>query len=465
MKIYHIVTKITFILLWLGCFLVSHTSAQTNPSCFVPGNTIINDDTSILILPQLDIEQVSVAEPIFSDGSNRIVFSMKVQHLHPLPLGSWNVFFSSGGVTRFVQMSTLLGSPQFRYGTVSSLLGIPTFNYQGNIQGSYNENGTISFYIEKNRIGNPAPGHVYSITSRVYVNTLGIGLVEVDNTDTAAYTLVGNSGCSPTLVAAWGVNGDVPVPENYNRNETDDFAVWRPSTGVWYSHDALSQDTTQMQWGSGAHGDIPVPGHYDFDGYADFAVYRPSDGNWYVYKTETSSATVINFGLEEDIPLSADYDGDRVDDLALFRPSTGVWYILSSLDGSVRTMQFGLSEDRPVSGDFDGDRRADIAVFRPSTGTWYIWQSDSETLRALNFGVGTDIALPADYDGDEKTDIAVWRPESGTWFVLKSDSNEVVPFSWGATNDIPVPGDYNGNGRADFAVFRPSNGVWYAYHN
>lgn len=460
-----IFTKTFCFLFLLGVISASQISAQTSTSCSAPGNTVVTDGSEILILPQNDIQKVSVAEPVFSDGADKLVFTLKVKQLFPLPLSSWNVLFSANGTTRFVQMSTLLGSPMFRYGTVSNLLGIPIFNYQGNIEGSYSNDGTIVFYVDKTRIGNPPIGEIYSVAGRVYINTLGIGLVQVDGTEEANYTLVGNADCAPTLIAQWGMSGDIPVQNNYLRNETDDFAVWRPETGVWYAHDPLNDQSTAVQWGTGNEGDIPVPGNYDHDGKADYAVFRPQEGNWYILSTEENTTRIINFGIDEDIPVAGDYDGDRVDDIAVFRPSSGVWYILNSLDSSVRIVQFGLSEDRPLRGDFDGDRKNDLAIFRPFSGAWYIWLSDSNSLRGVFFGRGTDVAVPADYDGDDKTDVAVWRPENGFWFILRSNSNDVSTFQWGITNDIPVPGDYNGNGRADIAVFRPTNGVWYAFHN
>src|SRR5215204_4209697 len=96
-----IFSKTFCFLVLLGIISVSQISAQTGTTCSAPGNTVVTDETSILILPQNDIQKVSVAEPVFSDGSDKLVFTLKVKALFPLPLSSWNVLFSSNGVTRF----------------------------------------------------------------------------------------------------------------------------------------------------------------------------------------------------------------------------------------------------------------------------------------------------------------------------------------------------------------------------
>jgi hypothetical protein len=459
------IVRLTIFLLWLGIISVSPGTAQTNASCFAPGNLVVSDAGSDTLLPQHDIESVRVAEPISSDNSQKLVFTLKIQKLNPLPLASWNVIFAGpDNITRFVQMSTLSGSPQFRYGTLTSLLGIPVFNYEGNNHGTFSNDGTIGFYVDKNLVGNFSVGQTASVSARVYIKPL-IDLIEVDNASASNYTFVGNENCSPFQFKQLGANGDVPVTNDYNRNSTADFAVWRPSNGLWMAVDGITSESVNFQWGNGSFGDIPVPGHYDNDGKGDFAVFRPSTGTWYIYKTETNNYQIINFGVAEDLPLSGDYDGDRIDDIAVFRPSNGVWYVLNSLDASVKIVQFGLNEDRPVSGDFDGDRRADIAVWRPSNGVWYVLRSSNNSFFAVNFGIGTDVVAAEDYDGDGKTDCAVWRPETGYWYVLRSSDLNAVAFKWGVSTDRVSPADFNGNGRADFAVWRPDTAVWYVYLN
>ena len=439
-------------------------TAQLPQSCSIPGTLVVSDSTNP-VTAQLDIQSVSVAEPYFSDGSQKLVFTLKVQNLSPLPASSWNVFFTGpDNVIRFVQMSTLLGNPQYRYGTVSSLAGIPLFNYSGNIQGGFTNDGNITFYMDKNLAGNLSNGQTIAVSARTYIKPL-LDLVEVDEAGAANYTIAGNGGCTPFKFLAFGQNGDVPVTNDYTRNKTNDFAVWRPANGFWYTSDSVTGEFNAVPFGSGTLGDVPVPGDYDNDGKGDFAVYRRSAGIFYIFKTETNSYDFVKLGMPEDIPFSGDFDGDRIDDVAVYRPETGTWIIRNSIDSSVTSVPFGVSEDRPVVGDYDGDRKADIAVFRPSSGVWFIRQSSDNSVIGVRYGAGTDVAVPADYDGDEKTDIAVWRPETGVWYVLQSNSGASTGVAWGATSDRVQPGDYNGNGRADYAVWRPENGVWYVFFN
>jgi hypothetical protein len=53
----------------------------------------------------------------------------------------------------------------------------------------------------------------------------------------------------------WGVPGDIPAPGDYDGDQRDDIAVFRPSTGVWYAFTG----TAFLQFSPwGVAGDLPV---------------------------------------------------------------------------------------------------------------------------------------------------------------------------------------------------------------
>jgi len=256
----------------------------------------------------------------------------------------------------------------------------------------------------------------------------------------------------------------VATGNDFDGDGKADYAVWRPSTGIWYIIPSKTPSNFLVQqWGT--QGDVPVRGDFDGDGKTDFAIWRPSTGTWWVIPSSNPGTAIVRqWGMAGDVPVPGDYDGDGKTDFAIWRPSTGTWWIIPSSNPSTLIVrQWGGEGDIPVPGDYDGDGKTDFAIWRPSTGTWWIIPSSNpSTLIVRQWGGQGDIPVPGDYDGDGKTDFAIWRPSTGTWWIIPSSNpSTAIVRQWGMQGDIPVPADYDGDGKTDFAVWRPSNGVWW----
>jgi hypothetical protein len=259
--------------------------------------------------------------------------------------------------------------------------------------------------------------------------------------------------------------------EHFDGDHLADVAVYRPSSGTWFSLDSSSGNTTFSARGFGmqAYNDAPVIGDFDGDGILDPAVFRPASGTWFILQSSSAYTTwtYVGWGESTDITVPGDYDGDGKTDVAVYRPSTGTWYIKPSSGAVQWSVVFGVSTDQPIAGDFDGDGKRDPAVYRPSTGTWFWLKSSANylTYESRGWGVNAqgDTPAPGDYDGDGRTDLCVFRPVTGTWYILYSSAGFTTwsYFGWGTTGDAVAPADYDGDGKTDGAIYRASTGTWY----
>lgn len=238
-----------------------------------------------------------------------------------------------------------------------------------------------------------------------------------------------------------------------------DFAVFRPSTGTWYSQNSNGFSSQTL----GSASDKIVSADFDGDGKTDAAVYRNENGQgvWQIARSSDAGVTRVNWGLSTDIPLRADFDGDGRIDIAVYRPADGIWYIQPSNNTGNQYVYFGNATDVPVPADMDGDGKDDFVVYRPSEGNWYWMRSLTGRFVVTNFGTSGDIPVSGDFDGDGKGDITVYRPSNGTWYTKRSSDGNFQAQQFGLASDVPVAGNYDADGKTDIAVFRPSNGFWY----
>jgi len=256
--------------------------------------------------------------------------------------------------------------------------------------------------------------------------------------------------------------------------------VFRPSEGMWYNVRTTPANIFDTQLNFGLNGDTPVPADFDGDALTNFAVARNQNGlkHWYVLSRNSDTQySYFQWGLASDKAVTGDFDRDGIADMTVIRNINGtlVWYVRQSSDGALRNFVFGITNDKPVMADFDGDGATDVAVTRLVDGdiVWHVLKSGFDAqpnatysqYEAVSFGGGNDTPAAEDFDGDGKTDLAVFRQVSGTWYILRSSTNQLQTTQFGQLLDKPQPADFDGDGKADLAVYRPSSGNWYFWYS
>jgi hypothetical protein len=263
------------------------------------------------------------------------------------------------------------------------------------------------------------------------------------------------NGGGPRSPVVWGIATDTPIPADFDGDQKDDFAVWRPGTvGRFYI--VMSATNTLFMDDFGQTGDdATVVGDYDGDGFDEMAVYRSgatagANSFWY-YRSETSPQgyVAVEWGQNGDFPGPGDYDGDGKYDFVVQRAegANGRFYVRTAA-GAQYSEQFGLATDVVVPGDYDGDGKTDIAVARDDGGNlrWEFEPSGTAGITVVSdvWGVtATDYITQGDYDGDGKTDYSVWRIGTpGVFYQMTVGTRQITTRTWGEANDIPAA-NYN----------------------
>jgi hypothetical protein len=182
---------------------VAPPPAQT---CTAPGARVSDDPAGDTPVAALDVQSLSIAEPKTTDGSHKIVFTLKVANLSSLTAGNawmilWNRPVPDATYDRnyVVMRATGLGAVAFKYGKISP----PNVNQAtdlGNAVGSFAADGTITITITTDQADNVATGQDLSAlevrTFAAHVSGQPASqATSADHTSTATYTLVGSANC------------------------------------------------------------------------------------------------------------------------------------------------------------------------------------------------------------------------------------------------------------------------------
>jgi uncharacterized repeat protein (TIGR01451 family) len=226
----------------------STVDTQVFNPCVVPGAVIATDPSGDATgTPQQDFSSIAIAEPYAGAGNGKLVFTMKVQNLDPMPQPSsfWYEHFSYGGVSYFVDMETNTSTtkaPTFHYGRfdVNPTTGLNTQKVLGDADsGTWNADGTITITLATSKltqVSNPnnpptgTPPSAGSVISGIHGETrqvVGVLLALIDTTDSGGYVLSGSDFCAPNArpaasLAATPTTGSSPLTVAFDASGSAD---------------------------------------------------------------------------------------------------------------------------------------------------------------------------------------------------------------------------------------------------
>ncbi|MFN2474932.1 MAG: PKD domain-containing protein, partial [Chthoniobacterales bacterium] len=208
--------------------------------CAIPGVLLVQDpagdQTGGSANSDLDVLSVSIAEPYFSDGSSKLIFTMKLKDLSTIaPNRQWRIIWTppvapGNGEDRYYvgANSNAGGSPAaatFEYGTVSSTGNVPTTRGAADKGVITVKDGTIQITISNSKVGNAKARDAFiGISARNFAGTGTATLTKTsatDSTNDVGYVLAGNASCfpnaAPTAVLTGAPErGSAPLTVNFS---------------------------------------------------------------------------------------------------------------------------------------------------------------------------------------------------------------------------------------------------------
>lgn len=189
-----------------ACGEASPTEEEPEPQgsrCVLPGLQIASDaegDVNTGGSDGHDILALFAAEPLFEDGSQKLVLTMKVRDLASVPVNStWRMeFVAPDGETYFVAAdSSDPTGVTCRYGFLDGNI----YTSQGPADGCEvsQAEGTFTITIATSKVGGIGAGTAIAVqgTAQLLVGAAGTGLLAtIDTAGPGGYTLAGNDACA-----------------------------------------------------------------------------------------------------------------------------------------------------------------------------------------------------------------------------------------------------------------------------
>jgi hypothetical protein len=178
----------------------------------------------------------------------------------------------------------------------------------------------------------------------------------------------------------FGVDGDYPVPGDWNGDDVDTPGISRVNTANGLSYWWLTNNVTAgavhivTPWGS--PGRIPVAGDWNADGVDTPGIYWPEGRSWWLTNTAINNGsnalnyTPFQWGLAYDVPMAGDWATINVDRPMVYQKANALggahtWFQTDGLPGTTYSFaNFGVLSDYPMVLNWDGDVWDDYAVLR-----------------------------------------------------------------------------------------------------